>query len=80
MNEVTQIVTAIGEGDRQATEQHLPLVYDELRRLAAQKLACESPGQTLRATVLQHEAYLRALKRLKDILACVPGGLKELLT
>jgi len=59
MNEVTQILTAIGAGDSQAAEQLLPLVYDELRRLAARKLAHESPGQTLQATVLVHEAYLR---------------------
>jgi hypothetical protein len=50
MNEVTQILTVIGEGDRQAAEQLLPLVYNELRRLAAQKLARESPGHTLQAT------------------------------
>ncbi len=79
MNEVTQILTAVGEGDRQAAEQLLPLVYDELSRLVAQKPAHESPGHTLQATALLHEAYLRALKRLKDILACLPGGLKELL-
>ncbi len=77
MSEVTQILTAIGEGDRQAAEQLLPLVYDELSRLAAQKPAHESPEQRLQATALLHEAYLRALKRLKVILACLPGGLKE---
>jgi hypothetical protein len=65
MNEVTLILAAIGDGDRQAAEQPLPLVYDELRRLAAQKLEHESPGQTLQATALLHEAYLRSLKRLK---------------
>ncbi len=79
MNEVTQILTAIGVGDRQAAEQLLPLVYDELSRLAAQKPAHESPGHTLQAAALLHEAYLRVLKRLKDILACLPRGLKELL-
>jgi RNA polymerase sigma factor (TIGR02999 family) len=59
MNEVTRILSALAGGDRQATGQLLPLVYDELRRLAAQKLAQERPGQTLQATALVHEAYLR---------------------
>jgi RNA polymerase sigma factor (TIGR02999 family) len=59
MNDVTQILTAIEQGDPKAAEQLLPLVYDELRRLAAQKLAQEKPGQTLQATALVHEAYLR---------------------
>jgi RNA polymerase sigma factor (TIGR02999 family) len=59
MNEVTRILSAIEEGDPQAAEQLLPLVYDELRKLAAQKLAEEKPGQTLQATALVHEAYLR---------------------
>jgi RNA polymerase sigma factor (TIGR02999 family) len=59
MNEASRILTAIENGDRQAAEQLLPLVYDELRRLAARKLARESPGQTLQATALVHEAYLR---------------------
>jgi RNA polymerase sigma factor (TIGR02999 family) len=59
MNEVTRILSAIEQGDPQAAEQLLPLVYDELRRLAAQKLAQERPGQTLQATALVHEAYLR---------------------
>ena len=59
MNEVTRILTAIELGDAHAAEQLLPLVYDELRRLAAQKLAQEKPGQTLQATALVHEAYLR---------------------
>ena len=79
MNEVTQNLTAIGEGDRQTAEQLLPLVYDELSRLAAQKPAHELPGHRLQATALLHEAYLRALNRLNDILACLPRGLKELL-
>jgi len=79
MNEVTQILTAIGEVDRQAAEPLLPLVSDELSRLAAQKPAHESPGHALQATALLHEANLRALKRLKEILACLPRGLKELL-
>jgi RNA polymerase sigma factor (TIGR02999 family) len=56
---VTHILNAIEQGDRQAAAQLLPLVYDELRRLAAQKLAREAPGQTLQATALVHEAYLR---------------------
>jgi RNA polymerase sigma factor (TIGR02999 family) len=59
MNEVTQILSGIEAGDPQAAEQLLPLVYDELRKLAAQKLAQEKPGQTLQATALVHEAYLR---------------------
>jgi RNA polymerase sigma factor (TIGR02999 family) len=59
MNEVTRILSAIDQGDPQVAEQLLPLVYDELRKLAAQKLAQEKPGQTLQATALVHEAYLR---------------------
>ena len=59
MSDVTHILSAINEGDPSAAEQLLPLVYDELRRLAAQKLAQEKPGQTLQATALVHEAYLR---------------------
>src|SRR5207247_5683671 len=59
MNDVTRVLSAIEGGDPQAAEQLLPLVYDELRRLAAQKMARESPGQTLVATALVHEAYLR---------------------
>ena len=59
MSDVTQILSAIEQGDQQAAEQLLPLVYDELRKLAAQKLAQEKPGQTLQATALVHEAYLR---------------------
>jgi RNA polymerase sigma factor (TIGR02999 family) len=59
MNDVTQILSAIEQGDPQAAEQLLPLVYDELRKLAAQKLAQEKPGQTLQATALVHEVYLR---------------------
>src|SRR5947199_4069839 len=59
MSEVTRILSAIGQGDPSAAEQLLPLVYDELRRLAAQRLAQEKPGQTLQATALVHEAYLR---------------------
>src|SRR6266851_7756022 len=59
MSEVTRILSAIEQGDAQAAEQLLPLVYQELRQLAAQKLAHEKPGQTLQATALVHEAYLR---------------------
>jgi RNA polymerase sigma factor (TIGR02999 family) len=59
MTEVTRILSAIEQGDPSAAEQLLPLVYDELRQLAAQKLAQEQPGQTLQATALVHEAYLR---------------------
>jgi RNA polymerase sigma factor (TIGR02999 family) len=57
--DVTQILAAIGQGDPRAAEQLLPLVYDELRKLAARKMAQEQPGQTLMATALVHEAYLR---------------------
>jgi RNA polymerase sigma factor (TIGR02999 family) len=59
MSEVTRILSAIEQGDPHAAEQLLPLVYDELRKLAAQKVAQEKPGQTLEATALVHEAYLR---------------------
>jgi len=59
MNEVTRILSAVEQGDPGAAEQLLPLVYDELRKLAAQKLAREKAGQTLEATALVHEAYLR---------------------
>jgi RNA polymerase sigma factor (TIGR02999 family) len=59
MHEVTQILNAIDQGDSHAAEQLLPLVYKELRILAAQKLAQEKPGQTLQATALVHEAFLR---------------------
>jgi len=59
MIEVTRILSAIEQGDPRAAEELLPLVYDELRKLAAQKMAHEKPGQTLQATALVHEAYLR---------------------
>jgi len=59
MNEVTRILSAVERGDAQASAQLLPLVYDELRKLAAQRMAQEKPGQTLQATALVHEAYLR---------------------
>jgi RNA polymerase sigma factor (TIGR02999 family) len=59
MNDVTRILSAIEQGDPLASEQLLPLVYEELRKLAEQRLAQEKPGQTLQATALVHEAYLR---------------------
>jgi RNA polymerase sigma factor (TIGR02999 family) len=61
MSELTQILCAIEEGDPNASEQLLPLVYEELRKLAVQRLAQEKPGQTLQATALVHEAYLRLI-------------------
>jgi RNA polymerase sigma factor (TIGR02999 family) len=67
MNDVTQLLNAIEGGDPHAAADLLPLVYDELRRLAAQKLAQESPGQTLQATALVHEAYLRLVGADEDI-------------
>src|SRR5215475_2754288 len=62
MSEVTRILSAIEDGDRLAAGQLLPLVYDELRRVAARQLAQEKPGQTLDATALVHEAYLRLVE------------------
>src|SRR5262245_30266517 len=59
MSHVTRILSAIEQGDPRAAEQLLPLVYDELRKLAASKLAPEKPGQTLQPTALVHEAYIR---------------------
>ena len=59
MDAITRVLNAIEQGDPQAAEELLPLVYDELRRLAARRLAREAPGQTLQATALVHEAYLR---------------------
>ena len=61
MSDVTRILSCIDQGDPAAAEQLLPLVYDELRRLAAEKMVHEKPGQTLQATALVHEAYLRLL-------------------
>lgn len=61
MTDVTQILTAIAHGDQQASAQLLPLVYEELRGLAARKMAAEKPGQTLEPTALVHEAYLKLL-------------------
>ena len=62
MNQVTRMLTAAEQGDPMAPAKLLPLVYDELRRLAAQRLAAERPGQTLQATALVHEAYLRLVE------------------
>src|SRR5262249_33244999 len=62
MNEVTRVLSAIDQGDAHAAEHLLPLVYNELRLLAAQRLAQEKPGQTLEATALVHEAYLRLVE------------------
>src|SRR5437667_5462432 len=59
MSDISHLLSAIEQGDPRAAEQLLPLVYAELRKLAAQKLAQEAPGQTLQATALVHEAYLR---------------------
>jgi len=66
MSDVTHILSAIEQGDPSAAEQLLPLVYDELRRLAAQRLAHEKPGQTLQPTALVHEAYLRLVGADRD--------------
>jgi RNA polymerase sigma factor (TIGR02999 family) len=66
MTEVTRILSAIEQGDPTAAEQLLPLVYDELRKLAAQKIAQEKPGQTLEATALVHEAYMRLLGKADE--------------
>jgi RNA polymerase sigma factor (TIGR02999 family) len=62
MNNVTQILSAIEQGDPRAADHLFPLVYDALRQLAAAKLADEAPGQTLQATALVHEAYLRLVE------------------
>src|SRR5438034_931612 len=62
MNEVTRLLEAIDAGSPQAAKELLPLVYQELRQLAAQRLAHEKPGQTLQATALVHEAYLRLVE------------------
>jgi RNA polymerase sigma factor (TIGR02999 family) len=66
MSDVTRILSALEQGDPHAAEQLLPLVYDELRQLAAQKLAQEKPGQTLQGTALVHEAYLRLVGGAPD--------------
>jgi RNA polymerase sigma factor (TIGR02999 family) len=73
MSEVTRILNAIEQGDPAAAEQLLPVVYEELRRLAAQKLAQEKPGQTLQPTALVHEAYLRLVASPPhDLVASLP--------
>src|SRR5262245_34400890 len=74
MSEVTRILSAIEQGDPQAAEKLLPLVYDELRKLAAQKLAQEKPGQTLQATALVHEAYVRLVSRHDDERSAIVDG------
>jgi RNA polymerase sigma factor (TIGR02999 family) len=72
MNDVTQILNAIQQGDPNAAEQLLPLVYKELRQLAAQKLAREKPGQTLQATALVHEAYIRLVPNAAKLTEAQP--------
>ncbi len=67
MSEITQILSRLGSGDRSASAELLPIVYDELRSLAAAKLSQEQPGQTLQATALVHEAYLRLLGSNGDV-------------
>jgi RNA polymerase sigma factor (TIGR02999 family) len=67
VNEVTRILSAIAQGDPSAASQLLPLVYDELRKLAAQKLSLETPGQTLQPTDLVHEAYLRLVGVMEEL-------------
>ncbi len=66
MSDVTRILSAIEQGEPNAAEQLLPLVYEELRKLAAQRMAQEKPGQTLQATALVHEAYLRLVDQAPD--------------
>ena len=61
MSDVTQILTAIEQGDAKAADKLLPLVYEELRRLAAKKMSLEPPGQTLQPTALVHEAYIQSV-------------------
>jgi RNA polymerase sigma factor (TIGR02999 family) len=88
MNDVTRILSAIDEGDPQAAEKLLPLVYDELRKLAAHKLAQEKAGQTLQATALVHEAYLRLVGResshsyqgRRHFFAAAAGAMRRILT
>jgi RNA polymerase sigma factor (TIGR02999 family) len=71
MSDITRILASIEQGDPRASEELLPLVYEELRQLAAQKMAQEAPGQTLQATALVHEAYLRLVDR--DQIQCWDG-------
>ncbi len=84
MNEVTRILCAIERGDADAAAQLWPLVYDELRKLAAQKLAHEQPGQTLDATALVHEAYLRLVgdqqfTNRRHFFAAAAGAMRRIL-
>ena len=72
MSDVTQILSQIEQGDPSAAEQLLPLVYDELRKLAAAKMADEKRGQTLQATALVHDAYIR-LVNVKEVLQQISG-------
>ena len=67
MSDVTRILSAIEQGDPHAAEQLLPLMYEELRKLAARRLADEKPGQTLQATALVHEAFLRRVDQKKIV-------------
>jgi len=67
MTDVTRILSAIGQGDSQLADQLLPLVYEELRQLAAHKLAHEAPGHTLQPTALVHEAYLRLVDQANEL-------------
>ena len=67
MSEITRVLSAVEQRDPQAVEQLLPLVYDELRKLAASRLAHEKPGQTLQATALVHEAYMRLVGPVKPV-------------
>ena len=67
MNEVTRILSAIAQGDPSAASQLLPLVYNELRKVAAQRLSLETPGQTLQPTDLVHEAYLRLVGEMEEL-------------
>src|SRR5437899_7875811 len=77
MSEVTRILHALEQGDAHAADQLLPLVYEELRQLAAQKLAQEKPGQTLEATALVHEAYLRLVDTEEVQIRLVDQGRSE---
>jgi len=81
MTDVTRILQAMERGEPQAMEQLLPLVYEELRQLAAMKMAREQPGQTLQPTALVHEAWLRLMKSPSSInpspLAPLPGGERD---
>src|SRR5262245_34900657 len=77
MSEVTRILSAIEQGDPHAAEQLLPLVYEELRQLAAQKLAQEKLGQTLQPTALVHEAYILCSGSVSVQRRCVPTAKKD---